>query len=254
MVKKIRILLPLLLCIILLTGCGTEETNPSAATDSPSSASDVTESTGEITLEQLRETIRSDGSMVGVAFIDYLGSGLKTEDLKVCLQDSAAAAVYPFLLDGTIAAENGTELYALVPAEETAVITVYPASQNSSGTYEADQENPVLCAEPGATVILYCNPGKFTTNVVVSVTDGDAVLEFSPMLSEENGRLAKADGCYDFSIYESTDEMDEDVYDCYQRLLAVDEVKNAVAQGMVLEYTGETLALDEVHHERLNGP
>lgn len=227
-----RILFPvLILCLLLLSGCGKTPQKPSGNTDKPPGGTQ----TEAAALERLQGSIAEQNAMLGVAFFGYVDSESDEAAVRTFAADSSSLVKgYPFLADCTPVLTEGAELYALVPASKDTAVTVYPAEISEDGKYIDHKDAPIYTGKPGETVILRCNLSEICSNVLISVTDGKGALEFHPMISLENGRMVQEKGCYDFSVYAQ-----DFVESARQRLLAADEVKDALQRGRKLLSTGD---------------
>lgn len=187
----------------------------------------------ELMLERLRDEIRASGNTVGVAFLGYVDSDSSEVDLRDYMYQSELGSTYYFLPMSWLLMYEGQELYAIVPASETATVTIYAFDVFEDGEYAVDTSAPLSVSEPGEPIVVMCNLSEIYSNVLISVTDGDETLEFHPMLSMEDGHLAETPGVYDFSIY--LDMPDEaTVQLATERLMQMEEVRAAMQQGMVL--------------------
>lgn len=231
---------------VFLAGCTSKPSdNTETDSDKSSKAVSINQTEKEETLLLgLRNSIRENNCMLGVAFIGYVNSEGTEEDVHDYLANSACAKAYPFLTDYDAVLHEGAELYAFVPANEEYQITVYGAGVTENGEYEDYKETPICQGKPGEIIVLRCNLSEIYSNVLVCVTDGDAMLEYRPMLSMMDGRLAQAEACYDFTVYDSDGQQNEDTHPAYVLLLENDEIKYYINKGMVLTYTGDTQTID----------
>lgn len=194
-------------CFAFLAGCTSKpsvntETETDSDSDKSSNAVSVNQTEKEdALLLELRNSIRENDCMLGVAFIGYVNSEGTDEDMHDYLANSACAKAYPFLMDYADVIYEGAELYAFVPANEEYQITVYGAGVTENGEYYDYKKSPIYHGKPGEIIVLRCNLSEIYSNVLVSVTDGTKTLEFRPMLSMEDGHMAVESGCYDFSVY-----------------------------------------------------
>lgn len=231
MSRKIALWAALALCL-LLTACGQAPPPPPEPPAAPAESAE---------LLSLRSSITAQEALLGVGFFGYIESQTDEAAVQALVAGSFLAQSYPFLQDGTVVLTEGAELYAFVPADENTAITVCPAEISEDGYYIDHKEAPLYTGRPGETVILRCNLSEIGSNVLISVMDGVNTLEFHPMISLENGRMVQQPGCCDFSLYEQSPEEAAREY-----LLAVEEVQQALADGMALLYTGSTQQLNGV--------
>ncbi len=193
-------------------------------------------------LALLREEIGSSGSAAGLAFIGYVDSQSTEADLYRYLADSKTGQNYPFLSNAPVVMTEGQELYAIVP-NEAGTVTVYPSGVTENGEYADDKSSPLYTGAPGEAVVVMCNLSEIYSNVLITATDGGGAIDFRPALSMENGHLAETPGVYDFSVYEAP--FDEYAVETAAELLReIDEIKEAMEQGMELLYTGDTQIIE----------
>ena len=154
---------------------------------------------------------------------------------------------YPFLAeipDEQVIDCAGTEVYAIVPVDDTWAITIYPVGMASTGESLVDWSNPIFQGEPGDPVIIRCNVSDLYANTLISMTDGPNSFEFSPTLSLDDGHLSDCDGCLDFSIYESLYAVDGQVDEAFEWLLCTAEVQLGIDQGMDVFFLGDRIIID----------
>lgn len=243
-----------LLCIVFIvcfslvftSGCASKPSGDIITdADNSSKAVSVNQTEKENSLlSQLRADISESNCMLGIAFIGYVDSESTEEDVNDYLANSACAKAYPFLTDCNTVLHDGAELYAFVPGNAEYQITVYKAGVTENGEYEDYKDTPICQGKPGEVIILRCNLSEIYSNVLVLVTDGDAKLEYRPMLSMMDGRLAQAEACYDFSVYGSDGQPNDGANQAYVLLIENDEIKYYTDKGMVLTYTGDTQTID----------
>ena len=249
---------------MLLPGCGKQPQNPSGNTETPTSGtmpeniasslpqssipesaaptqpqSGITESQPENTADEntalsvLQDSIAGQSAMLGAGLLGYADSECGEAAVRELVADSALGKTYSFLADCAMALCEGSELYALVPAKDTAV-TIYPAGISEEGYYIDRKDAPIYSGVPGEPVILRCNFSDIYSNVLIEVTDCKNTLEYRPMISLRNGRIAQQEGCYDFSVYGY-----DPVESAQELLLSCDEVRAALERGMKLLFTGD---------------
>lgn len=262
---KWTVLIALVLCLALVTGCTIiiPDTNDPASNvqdqatngknelnidnkkdDTESNEEDNTEDAAKTEPEELtmlRNEIRENRCSVGVAFVDYIDNELSEENIAIYLSHTEIAEKYPFVNDADIVAYYGNELFVLVPADKNGVITLYSVDLSDDGemeiNLEVNRDEPVYVGEPGAPVVLRSNIHEGYVNIMASITDGDSVCEYYPMVSLEDGCSAALDeGCYDFSPDNVLKHLDE-VY--YKLPHDFPEIQEAVDNGRELIYQGE---------------
>jgi len=245
MKRKLLLFCTAIFLICFFSGCVVLPGNNTSDSDEskiPGGSSVTTEPDGaepnDISLDALQNKISQNSIAVGVAFIGYVNSESTEADLRAYLAGSETGKKYPFLSSAPLVITEGQELYAIVPPNKKATITVYPSSVTEDGEYADDRSNPLCIGEPGEPLLLRCNLSEIYSNVLISATDGGAI-DFHPSLSMENGHLQEITGVYDFSVYEETPD-ERSVQIATEILLEADEVKAAVKGGMKIMYTGDT--------------
>ena len=235
--KKIGVIVvALFLCIALFTGCGGNGTNK---------PSDAPGEVNTVELSTIQNEIQEHDCMVGVAFLAYPGTDTSLADRYNLLNSCPTAGKYPFLQNRQISGKEGSELYAIVTLDKATTITAYEAGINENGELAVNHDKIIAKSDEDGVLILFCNPSEIYSNVSISVKKDEMVLEFSPMLSGENGKLVKIDGVYDFSVYDDMG-VDNPVMNAYGILLEAPEIKGSMDnQGMGLIYTGDTETIDE---------
>lgn len=250
MKRKLLLFCTAIFLICFFSGCVVLPGNNTSDSDEskiPGSSSVTTEPDGaepnDISLDALQNKISQNSIAVGVAFIGYVNSESTEADLRAYLAGSETGKKYPFLSSAPLVITEGQELYAIVPPNKKATITVYPSSVTEDGEYADDRSNPLCIGEPGEALLLRCNLSEIYANVLIAVTDGGGALDFRPSLSMENGHLQEIAGVYDFSIYEETPD-ERSVQIATEILLEADEVKDAIEHGMKIMYTGNTQMIE----------
>ena len=241
MKRKLLLFCTAIFLICFFSGCVVLPRNNTSDSDEskiPGGSSVTTEPDGaepnDISLDALQNKISQNSIAVGVAFIGYVNSESTEADLRAYLAGSETGKKYPFLSSAPLVITEGQELYAIVPPNKKATITVYPSSVTEDGEYADDRSNPLCIGEPGEPLL---NLSEIYSNVLISATDGGAI-DFHPSLSMENGHLQEITGVYDFSVYEETPD-ERSVQIATEILLEADEVKAAVKGGMKIMYTGD---------------
>ena len=250
MKRKLLLFCTAIFLICFFSGCVVlPENNTSDSDESkiPGSSSVTTEPDGaepnDISLDALQNKISQNSIAVGVAFIGYVNSESTEADLRAYLAGSETGKKYPFLSSAPLVITEGQELYAIVPPNKKATITVYPSSVTEDGEYADDRSNPLCIGKPGEPLLLCCNLSEIYSNVLISATDGGGAILYRPSVSLENGHLATEQSVYDFSIYEEKPD-ERSVQIATELLLEADEVKEAIEHGMKIMYTGDTQMIE----------
>ena len=268
MKRKLLLFCTAIFLICFFSGCVVLPGNNTSDSDGskiPGGSSVTTEPDGaepnDISLEKLQKEIsqssiavgvafigyvNQSSIAVGVAFIGYVNSESTEADLRAYLAGSETGKKYPFLTSAPLVITEGQELYAIVPPNKKATITVYPSSMTEDGEYSDDKSVPLYTGKTGETILLRCNLSEIYSNVLITVTDGGTAMDFRPALSMEDGRLPEITGVYDFSVYSTyTDAPEEYSVEIAMAILCdTDEIKAAMKRGMKVLYTGETQVIE----------
>ena len=198
---KRTFLLLLTLALALLTACGVwADTVPvpdGAVNPVPQEplADEQEQETDSAALSALRQTAAEAGYPCAVAYLNFAFDAADFPNVPDALTESC-----PFLADAVCVDALGDDIYAIVPTDSDAQLSVYPCELNEA--VEMVAEDKSICdVSGGKAVLLRCNVSDIMPNVLVRVTDGSgASFEFHPFLSLENGRLGTT-GVYDFTEY-----------------------------------------------------
>lgn len=212
MKKSLVFLLTLCFCCALIVGChrsqegndtvsiteSTETAHPTIETESESAVKEPIEEDSPLSvfLESLE-----DGTYCAAASLGYLDGTY--DEIMAHIEDMGFLEKYPFLEipKERYASLNGGELYAIVPYDKDAKITVYNGVLDET---DFSIKPGSIAAEfaGGMPVLLKCNVSEIMPNVVVEITSGEETHQFSPCLSGKDGHLVTIDGVYDFSSYD----------------------------------------------------
>lgn len=272
--SMIMVLLSIILCVFF-AGCMTQDGNDSATDGVPAGASsqsttDSTEAKKEETTEPsstskstetakttsaantneaaeltyLRAKIKENKATVGVAYIEYIpdtgriGKNTLAGDCSV----STIFKEYPFLSKCNVSLNRGNLMFAIVPASQNAVITVYKSGIDENGNTKDDKGKAILKKTAGEPIVILCNDHEAYSNVLICVKDGDKTIEIRPVISLENGRdIVLPKGCYDFTVRDIKDYKDE-AYDYLCKNIS--EIKSGIKKGKTLRYSQEVYMYD----------
>lgn len=183
-------------------------------------------------LEKLQKQVSDDGKLIGAAYLGYYEGGL-SEALEGMKQEGFWED-FSFVGDITAsrcAIAEGAEWYAIVPANKDIEISICEYYFNYEQEY-AEGVNPsqgrLYISVTGAPVLLCGNISDILPNLLVKAEDKNGnVVEYTPCLSLENGRLSNYSG--DISDITPYDSM---------AMFAVDPVPDAVFCGTWKCYEG----------------
>ena len=197
MYKQIAALL--LLCSLLLTGCGGKKGNHDPA------PKPQTPDAGETTLAALRSELAAENMALGAA---YLGSYFDGDSLEDLLEERGLIDVFPFLEDvdedsDTFVRHAGYELYLIVPAKESVEVSVKDLLMfQSEQDYYFETGEELYWDTVGNPIVLLCNQSDILPNIEVYLADDAGPVYYSPQLSGMDGRLCEFYGVKDLTPYE----------------------------------------------------
>ena len=177
------------------------QTTTESEIDSVSTTVPETENTPSPYLENFRQILETD-DFCAVAHLGYLDGSYY--EIMSHVEDLGMLEEFPFL---EIPKENylplaGGELYAVIPADANAAITVYTGVMDETDfTVKAGEKLAEFTG--GEPVLLKCNVSEIMPNVVLEITANGVMHTYSPSLSGENGQLVETGGVYDFSPYDA---------------------------------------------------
>ena len=183
----------LLICVLLLSGCGGGEPAPDAPQQEESGP-----------LAEFRADMAENAAELAVA---YLGYTEDTDYEAICayLETNGFYECYPFLKEMTreqFVQQQGGELYLVVPVSAETSLTVYECLVNEE-TWATVAGAELLSLKAGEPALLQGNVSEIVPNLwVTAQREGSVVLEYIPSLSMMDGTLTLADGVYDCSNYE----------------------------------------------------
>ncbi len=198
---KQTFLLVFTIILALLTACGVwADTVPvpdGAESPVPQEplADEQEQETDSAALSALRQAAAEANYPCAVAYLNFAFDAADFPAIPDALTEAC-----PFLADAVCVDAGGEDIYAIVPTDSDAQLSVYPCELNEAG--EMVVEDKSICdVSDGKAVLLRCNISDIYRNTLVRVTDSNgAVFEFSPFLSLENGQLGTT-GVYDFTEY-----------------------------------------------------
>lgn len=177
------------------------QTTTESEINSVSTTVPETENTPSPYLENFRQILETD-DFCAVAHLGYLDGSYY--EIMSHVEHLGMLEEFPFL---EIPKENylplaGGELYAVIPADNDAAITVYTGVMDETDfTVKAGEKLAEFTG--GEPVLLKCNVSEIMPNVVLEITANGVMHTYSPLLSGENGQLVETDGVYDFSPYDA---------------------------------------------------
>ncbi|MBR5502597.1 MAG: hypothetical protein IKV55_06155 [Oscillospiraceae bacterium] len=197
MYKQIAALL--LLCALLLTGCGGKggSNNPGPKPQTPDA--------GETALASLRSELAAEGMALGVA---YLGGYFAGDELDELLEERGLTDVFPFLEDmdeysDTFVQGAGYELYLIVPAAENTEVSVKTLLLYEDGVdYYFETGEELYWDTVGNPIVVLCNESDILPNIEVYLADDAGPVYYSPQLSGMDGRLSEYYGVKDITPYD----------------------------------------------------
>lgn len=169
--KQRTILSTLLLCALLLAGCGAAAQTPDATpTPAPEAAATPTPTPTPDPLSTLPYT---DGQLYAAAYLGYQAP----TDLDFFQQTYFGGRELPVhhISDG--------DFYLIIPRDPNATVRLYKndmLTQTSSIFYEQPDGSPF---------VIGCNVSDIFPDVTVSITSGGETVDFSPFISLKDGSV-----------------------------------------------------------------
>ena len=165
--KQRTILSTLLLCALLLAGCGTAAQTPDVTpTPAPEAAATPTP-------EALSTLPYTDGQLYAAAYLGYQAP----TDLDFFQQTYFGGRELPvhYISDG--------DFYLIIPRDPDATVRLY---QNDMAT---DTKTLVYEQANGDAFVIGCNVSDIFPDVTVSITSGGETVDFSPFISLKDGSV-----------------------------------------------------------------
>ena len=193
--------------VLGLTACGGETADSGTSggslpapmgTSEPAVETQAHQTADTTELTAVRARLRSEGSVLGAAYLDYAGGTEPEEDGTDWLRGSPYLMDMPFLADSPVVEGEGSEWYALIPAGAEDCIRIWRADLAEDGTIHPAEDVPSYEGGPGEPVLLRCNVSDLWSNVLIE-TAGQT---FQPFLSLKDGRLDMGPEVCDLTRYE----------------------------------------------------
>ena len=215
--KKLYMMILLGLALLSLFGCkdstppdglDTEKTTETTVPQDTSGEKDTTETTtapetehpSDPHLDNFRGVL-GENDFCAVSYLGYLDGSYY--EILAHAENLGVLDSFPFVeipKENYIALEGG-ELYAVVPADPDAAVSVYSAVIDETNfTVKADRKLAEFTG--GVPILLKCNVSEIMPNVVLQIAADGKAHTYSPSLSGENGQLVETEGVYDFSPYD----------------------------------------------------
>ena len=167
--KQRSILVTLLLCVLLLTGCGTAAPAP----DATSTPTQEAAAAPTPTPDPLSTLPYEDGQLYAAAYLGYL----EPKDLDFFRQTYFGGRELPVhhISDG--------DFYLIIPRDPNATVRLYKNDMvTDSKTLFYEQTN-------GDAFVIGCNVSDIFPDVTVSITSGGETVDFSPYISLKDGSV-----------------------------------------------------------------
>ena len=198
---KRTFLLVFTIILALLTACGVwADTVPvpdGAKSPVPQEplADEQEQETDSAALSALRQEAAAADCPCAVAYLNFTFDAADFPAIPDALKETC-----PFLADAVCVDALGEDVYAIVPTDSNARLSVYRCELNEAGEMVV-QGKSICDVSGGGVVLLRCNISDIYRNTLVRVTDGSGQgFDFSPFLSLKDGRLGTT-GVYDFTEY-----------------------------------------------------
>jgi len=216
----------LLTFLLLLSGCGGEDVDPSGSETPTPPATEQGDGTqpspskpsgGKIPgkldgnggdpedpeLAALQEELAGSGALFGVAYLGYAELP-GWEDVCVYVEANGYADEFPFLLgvmeDHAVLHEGG-EVYAVVPAGKDVSLTISEFLMDEDD-YIPDRGEDLLTVTDGKPLLLRGNVSEIVPNLLITAEKGSKSVEYNPCISGMDGSLVVDECVYDFTTYD----------------------------------------------------
>lgn len=193
--KRFILLLLAFVLVLGLAGCK-EKPVPGGETNKPEVQTEAKE------LTELKDRIRADGKLIGVAYLGWIEGDAETAKAELAKQDYIKDI--PFVKDIEKYAENeGYRMYLVVPADDSVTISVCKCEFDDE-YMPYDGEELISTNEP---VLIRGNMSDTIPNLYVIAKKGSEKVEYTPVQSGMDGRLENSKNkVYDFTPYDKMSE------------------------------------------------
>jgi len=193
--KRFILLILAFVIVLGLTGC-TEKPVPGNENNNPEVQTEAKE------LTELKDKIKADGKLIGVAYLGWLEGDMETACKDLAGLDYTKE--FPFIKDIDKCAENeGYRMYLIIPADDSVTVSVCKCEFDDE-YMPYDGEELISTNEP---VLLRGNMSDTIPNLYVIAKKGSEKVEYTPVQSGMDGRLENSENLvYDFTPYDFMDE------------------------------------------------
>jgi len=193
--KRFILFLLAFVLVLGLAGCK-EKPVPDGETNKPEIQTEAKE------LTELKDKIKADGKLVGVAYLGWIEGDSKTAKAELAKQEYIKDI--PFVKDTEKYAENeGYRMYLVVPADDSVTISVCKCEFDDE-YMPYDGEELISTNEP---VLIRGNMSDTIPNLYVIAKKGSEKVEYTPVQSGMDGRLENnKNKVYDFTPYDKMTE------------------------------------------------
>ena len=189
--KRFILFLLAFVLVLGLAGCK-EKPVPGGETNKPEIQTEAKE------LTELKDKIKADGKLVGVAYLGWIEGDAETAKAELAKQEHIKDI--PFVKDIEKYAENeGYRMYAIVPADDSVTISVCKCEFDDE-YMPYDGEELISTNEP---VLIRGNMSDTIPNLYVIAKKGSEKVEYTLVQSGMDGRLENnKNKVYDFTPYD----------------------------------------------------
>ena len=189
--KRFVLLVRAFVLVLGLAGCK-EKPVPGGETNKPEFQTEAIE------LTELKDKIKADGKLVGVAYLGWIEGDAETAKAELAKQEHIKDI--PFVKDIEKYAENeGYRMYAIVPADDSVTISVCKCEFDDE-YMPYDGEELISTNEP---VLVRGNMSDTIPNLYVIAKKGSEKVEYTLVQSGMDGRLENnKNKVYDFTPYD----------------------------------------------------
>jgi len=175
--KKILCGLLVMMLIPMFASCGDNEPSPYPNRDD------------DAVLSQCRQAMTDYSMMGAVSYLGWYEGEMGSDEFYQSFPEEIME--FPFLSDldkKQLIDVDGYELYAFIPADPEASVTVSHWIINEENDYLGEAGDVIYSSETGDPIIIRCNVSEFVPNVVINITDSTGrSLEYNPCLNGMDG-------------------------------------------------------------------
>jgi len=190
-----------LACVLIFALAGCKDTPAPSPAPAPSpEGNNVDVPTEPSLLEVLQEQIKAEGKLIGVAYLGWIEGDAATAKAELFAKDFIANKELGFIKDIEHYAEyDGYRMYAIVPADESVLISVSKCEFDDDFLPYAGEQLVMA----NAPILVRGVMSDTIPNLLVIAENGEDVVKYTPIQSGMDGRLENSENTvYDFTPYD----------------------------------------------------